>query len=169
MILGYMVGGLLVLVIMPGILLSLTLLANLFFRIELLQNDLLRGFLVGFLLVAGFAFGISSIVYQNIVGKGGPLEVSDIEISPKTQNLVTSGPYKFSRNPMLFGTLLVYLALALIINSLTTVFLVLLLLRFMLTMVVKKEEERLRKDFGESYIQYCRRTPRFFPWKPKDL
>jgi protein-S-isoprenylcysteine O-methyltransferase Ste14 len=169
MTLGYMAGGLLVLVIMPGILYSLTLLIDLLFRITILPNDLIRGFLVGFLLVIGFAFGISSIVYQNVVGKGGPLEISDIEISPKTKHLVTSGPYKYSRNPMLFGTLLIYLAFALIINSLTTLLLILILFLFMLTVVVKMEEERLRKDFGDSYDQYCRRTSRFLPWKPKAL
>jgi protein-S-isoprenylcysteine O-methyltransferase Ste14 len=58
---------------------------------------------------------------QNVIGKGGPVEIGNIEISPKTENLAVSGPYKNTRNPMLFGTFLVYLAFALFINSITSV------------------------------------------------
>jgi protein-S-isoprenylcysteine O-methyltransferase Ste14 len=167
MILGYLTGGLLVLVVIPCVLYLLTLLAEIAIKVPALQNDTVRWILIGILLVCGLVFGISSIVYQNIVGAGGPLEISDIEISPKTQNLVTTGPYRYSRNPMLFGTMLIYLSLALTINSLSAVMVVILFILFMLMVVVRKEETRLRKDFGEFYDLYCQRTSRFIPWPPK--
>lgn len=169
MTLGYVLGGLLVLVIVPALIWTVTFLMDHVLSITLTGNSALRWIIVILLLVTGFAFGITSIVYQNIVGKGGPLEISDIEISPKTRNLVVSGPYRYCRNPMLFGTFLIYFALALAINSLTAVILVVLLAAFMLMVVVKLEEERLLKDFGDQYRQYRRKTSKIIPWFPKKV
>ena len=95
------------------------------------------------------------------------MEISNIEISPKTKYLVVSGPYRFTRNPMLFGTLLIYFAIALMINSITAVILLVLFAVVMLTVVVKKEEERLLKDFGDQYREYRKRTSMIIPWFPK--
>jgi protein-S-isoprenylcysteine O-methyltransferase Ste14 len=67
----------------------------------------------------------------------------------------------------LFGTFLIYFAFALIINSITAVFIVSIFVVFMLTVVVKKEEERLFKDFGNQYEQYRNKTSMIFPWFPK--
>jgi len=99
-----------------------------------------------------------------VVGKGGPLEISNIEISPKTKNLVVTGPYKYTRNPMLFGTFLIYLAVAVFINSLNAIIPVILFIILMLVMVVKKEELRLTRDFGDKYLEYRRKTSLIIPW-----
>ena len=99
-----------------------------------------------------------------IVGQGGPVEIGNIEISPKTKNLVVSGPYKYTRNPMLFGTFLMYLAFALFINSITAVVFVSAIFVFMLTVVVKMEEKRLLKDFGKQYEEYRKKVSMFIPW-----
>jgi protein-S-isoprenylcysteine O-methyltransferase Ste14 len=104
------------------------------------------------------------VIIQDTVGQGGPLEIGNIEISPKTKNLVVSGPYKYTRNPMLFGTLLIYLAFALFINSITSVVLVSAIFVFMLTVVVKMEEKRLLKDFGNQYEEYRKTVSMFIPW-----
>ena len=168
MILGYIAGGLLVFMVIPSIIYLTTALMDNIFRIEILQNSFFRWISVTILLVVGFLFGITSIVYQNVVGKGGPLEISNIEISPKTKNLVVTGPYRYTRNPMLFGTILIYLAFALIINSFTSILLVVIFAAFMLTIVVKKEEERLLKDFGDQYEQYRKKTSMIIPWFPKN-
>lgn len=167
MILGYIVGGLLVIIIAPSIIYFVTMLLDKIYRIEIFHDHILQLAIVIPLMIIGLLFGISSIVYQNVIGKGGPVEISNIEISPKTQNLVTSGPYRITRNPMLFGTFLMYFAFALIINSISAVFLIIILVVFMLTFVVRKEEERLLKDFGNQYIQYRNMTSMIIPWFPK--
>jgi protein-S-isoprenylcysteine O-methyltransferase Ste14 len=115
-------------------------------------------------MISGFIFGIWSIVIQNIVGQGGPVEALNIEISPKTRNLVVSGPYKYSRNPMLFGTFLAYLAGAVFINSINAILSVLLFILIMLLIIVKNEEKRLVRDFGKEYEEYRKRTSMFIPW-----
>jgi len=168
MTLGYILGGLLVLILIPSVIYSLTILTDLIYKIDLVQNITIQWIIVLLLLVIGFSFGFSSIIYQNIIGKGGPLEISNIEISPKTKNLVVSGPYRYTRNPMLFGTFLIYLAFATWINSLNAILLVILFIVFMLSVVVRNEEKRLLKDFGNQYEEYRRKTSLFIPWFPRN-
>jgi len=164
MMLGYVLGGLLVIVLVPSVIYLITSLFDKVYRIEIIQNTILRWIIILILLVIGLIYGIWSVIIQDTIGQGGPLEIGNIEISPKTKNLVVSGPYKYTRNPMLFGTLLIYLAFALIINSITSVVLVSASFVFMLTVVVKMEEKRLLKDFGNQYEEYLKTVSLFIPW-----
>ncbi|MFM7189287.1 MAG: hypothetical protein ACKOX2_00520, partial [Microcystaceae cyanobacterium] len=98
MILGYLAGGFLVMVLVPSMIYAITSLLDSFYTIEIIQNETIRWTVTIILLGTGFIYGIWSIIIQNIVGKGGPLEIGNIAISPKTKNLVVSGPYKYTRN-----------------------------------------------------------------------
>jgi len=164
---GYIVGGLLVFVLVPSIIYVLTSLLNEIIRLEIFQNPIIQWTIIILLLVVGSIYGFWSVLIQNTVGEGGPLEIGAIEISPKTKKLVVSGPYKNTRNPMLFGTFLLYLAFAFFINSIIAVVLVILLFAFMLTVVVKEEEKRLLKDFGTQYEDYRNKVSMFIPWFPR--
>jgi protein-S-isoprenylcysteine O-methyltransferase Ste14 len=167
MILGYIVGGLLVIVLVPSIIYTITYISDHIYRIEIIPNPVIKWVIIIILLALGLTYAIWSLVVQNTVGKGGPVEIGNIEISPKTQNLVVSGPYKNTRNPMLFGAFLLYLAFALGINSLSALLLVCSLFVFMLTVVVKMEEKRLLKDFGNQYQEYREKVSKFIPWFQK--
>ena len=164
MILGYIVGGLLVIVLVPSIIYIITSLFDNVYRIEIIQTTIIRWVIIIILLMTGLIYGIGSVIIQDTIAQGGPLEIGNIEISPKTKNLVVSGPYKNTRNPMLFGTFLIYLAFALFINSITSVVLVGAIFVFMLTVVVKMEEKRLLKDFGNQYEEYRKKVSMFIPW-----
>jgi protein-S-isoprenylcysteine O-methyltransferase Ste14 len=164
MILGYLVGGLLVIVLVPSIIYLITSAADNIYRVEIFRNPIIKWAIVIILFVTGFIYGIWSLIVQNTVGQGGPVEIGNIEISPKTKNLVVSGPYKNTRNPMLFGAFLMYLAFALFLNSVTAVVIVCALFVFMLTVVVKMEEKRLLKDFGNQYEEYRKKVSLFIPW-----
>jgi protein-S-isoprenylcysteine O-methyltransferase Ste14 len=168
MIIGYITGGLLVIGLMPSIIYIITSLFDKIYRLEIIQNSVIRWISIILLLVIGLMYGIWSIIIQNTIGKGGPVEIGNIEISHKTENLVVSGPYKNTRNPMLFGTFLIYLAFALFINSITSVILVIVIFVFMLTVVVKMEEKRLLNDFGNQYEEYRRKVSKFIPWFKKN-
>lgn len=77
--------------------------------------------------------------------------------------LVGAGPYRFIRNPMYVGMLVIYLGIAIVSGSgAAFIFLpvVALLLHFG---VVRREEAYLEKKFGEDYLDYCKRVPRWFP------
>ncbi|NTW08638.1 MAG: hypothetical protein HGA28_03620 [Anaerolineaceae bacterium] len=92
MILGYIVGGLLVIVLAPSIIFLITLLLDNVYRLEIIQNTILRWVFIIILLAAGLIYGIWSVIVQNTIGQGGPVEIGNIEISPKTKNLGVSGP-----------------------------------------------------------------------------
>jgi len=164
MILGYIAGGLLVFGLIPWVISAVTSLCDQVCRLEIIRHPVIRWIVILIFLITGIIYGIWSILVQNRIGKGGPLEIGNIEISPKTENLVVSGPYKNTRNPMLFGTFLMYLALALFINSVSAVIIVCAFFVFMLTVVVKMEEKRLLKDFGNQYDEYRKKVSKFIPW-----
>jgi protein-S-isoprenylcysteine O-methyltransferase Ste14 len=167
MILGYLAGGLLVIVLVPSIIYLITSAADNVYRVEMFGNSIIKWTIIIILFVIGFIYGVWSLIIQNTVGEGGPVEIGNIEISPKTKNLVVSGPYKNTRNPMLFGAFLMYLAFALFLNSVTAVVLVCALIVFMLTVVVKMEEKRLLNDFGNEYEEYRKKISLFIPWFQK--
>jgi protein-S-isoprenylcysteine O-methyltransferase Ste14 len=166
-ILGYVIGGLLFLILIPLGLRRLSQAFDLLTGIQLIPITGLRFTLAVGLSLFGLLFALWSIVVQNTVGKGGPFEVTGIELSPKTHNLVVTGPYKYTRNPMLFGACVYYYAVAVFLNSVIAVAAVVLFMTFMLILVKLTEEPRLLKEFGKDYEEYCQRVSFIFPWKQK--
>lgn len=119
------------------------------------------GALVG---LAGLALSIWSIVYMKRVGKGNPFDAMGREVAPRTQNLMTEGPYRHSRNPMLSGTYLYYAGVLLALWTFWAL-LVFVAVATLMTLQVRSEEKRLEVDFGEAYLAYKKRTGRFITFK----
>jgi protein-S-isoprenylcysteine O-methyltransferase Ste14 len=82
--------------------------------------------------------------------------------------LVTEGLFAHSRNPLYFGNLLITAGLAVIHNSVWFYAFGLSFFVFAYWCIVLAEEEFLRKQFGEPYLEYCRRVNRFVP-SPRGL
>lgn len=80
----------------------------------------------------------------------------------KTTNLVTSGVYKFSRNPMYLGMLLILLAFGLWLGNAFNMLIVAGFVGYMNKFQIALEEEALNKIFGSAYKQYCTLTRRWF-------
>jgi protein-S-isoprenylcysteine O-methyltransferase Ste14 len=68
--------------------------------------------------------------------------------------IVTSGPFRFSRNPLYLSLTLLYLGLALSFNTWWGIVVLVPLLIVMHRGVVLREERYLDHKFGESYRQY---------------
>ncbi len=166
-LLGYFIGGALVLVLIPLGLYRASRAWDHLIGLRVIPNARLRFTIAGSLSLVGLLFGVWSVVVQNQVGKGGPLQIGNLEVSPKTQNLVVTGPYQYTRNPMLFGACIYYYAVAISLNSVIAVALVTLFMTFMLIFVKRSEEPRLLKDFGSDYEQYRQRVSMFVPWMQK--
>ena len=112
------------------------------------------------LAVTGLALSIWAIVYMRRVGDGNPMDAFGHEVAPRTRHLMTDGPYRLSRNPMLTGVFVYLTGCCVLLWSwqsvaVFAVFVVIMLIQ------VRTEEQRLRRDFGEEYEAYCRRTRRF--------
>lgn len=75
--------------------------------------------------------------------------------------LVTSGPFRFSRNPMYVGLTVAYIGLALVSNTLWPIVLLPLALVTLYALVIRREERYLAAEFGEHYADYRRRVRRW--------
>ena len=79
-----------------------------------------------------------------------------------SSSLVTSGPFRHSRNPIYLGMLLWLFGLAILLGSLSAfVFpaFVFLLANFVL---IPMEERSMHEKFGEAYLEYKSRVRRWF-------
>ena len=123
-----------------------------------------RMYLSALIAVAGLSLSVWSIVYMKRVGEGNPFDAMGHEVAPRTRHLMTDGPYKLSRNPMLSGTYLYYAG---VVVALWTwwALLVFAVVASLMMLQVRSEEKRLEADFGEEYLEYKKRTGRFITLK----
>ena len=78
-----------------------------------------------------------------------------------TTTLVTTGPFRYSRNPIYLALTLLYLGVALLVNALWIVLLVVPSVLVIRYGVIAREEAYLTRMFGEAYRQYMRQVRRW--------
>jgi protein-S-isoprenylcysteine O-methyltransferase Ste14 len=78
----------------------------------------------------------------------------------KVSTLIQSGPYRISRNPQSVACGIAVIGYALLGPSWHTLGWV-ILFSVIIHMMVLTEEEHLREIFGEEYVKYCARVPRY--------
>ena len=87
-----------------------------------------------------------------------------VPFNPPRQ-LVITGPYALSRNPMMSGLFIVLFGIGIRLASCSLIFFYLPLFILLICIIVKMvEEPGLEKRFREEYRQYRENTPMFFPW-----
>lgn len=124
---------------------------------KLVPEQLTTIHFLGVLIFAlGFFIMLACIRSFAIKGKG---TLSPID---PTKQLVISGMYRHSRNPMYVGVLLLLIGETIFYQSvklcLYTLFIFIIFNLFILFI----EEPRLKKDFGEAYQNYCDNVRRWF-------
>jgi protein-S-isoprenylcysteine O-methyltransferase Ste14 len=117
----------------------------------------LRTFVAGALAFAGITAWIACLDTFSRRGRGTPLPAD----APRL--LVTGGLFGQMRNPIMAAELSVIWAAALHLASLGTTLYAIAISVGAHVMVAHVEEPELRKRFGESYEEYCRRVPRWLP------
>ncbi|MBR6472309.1 MAG: isoprenylcysteine carboxylmethyltransferase family protein [Firmicutes bacterium] len=113
--------------------------------------------------IAGIGLSVWTIVYMRLVGKGNPMDAFDHEVAPRTSKLMTDGPYKICRNPMLLGVFIYYLGLVIVLWSWKALVVFIVFICIMMVQV-SSEEQRLERDFGEEYLKYKARTKKIIPF-----
>ena len=77
--------------------------------------------------------------------------------------LVCEGVFAHSRNPLYVGNFLIVTGLLIMWNSPLAYAVVLTVLAVSFLSIVRAEEKFLVGRFGEEYVEYCKRVPRFIP------
>jgi len=75
--------------------------------------------------------------------------------------LVTTGPYRVTRNPIYLGFVLVYFGLSIVLTSVWVLLLLFPVLVILQRGVVAREEVYLERKFGDAYRAYKARVPRW--------
>lgn len=114
------------------------------------------------------AFGLAMIVIA-IVGRAWcSLYIG----GRKKAEIVDRGPYSISRNPLYVFSYIGAFGIGAQTGSLTLATLFLLVAMVVFHFTVRREEAWLTQAFGQSYLDYCARTPRFGPdfskWKDEE-
>jgi len=113
------------------------------------------------LIILGWIFANWTVKVQYALGKGTPIPLI------ATRNLVIQGPYRYCRNPMTLGTMMVYLGVAVWLGSLSGLGLALIYPVGILIYIKLIEEKELEGRFGSEYVEYKKETPFLIPrlWK----
>lgn len=107
------------------------------------------------LVVVGVSY--AELVFQ---GDGSPSPTAG-----RTMKLVTSGIYRYCRNPSVHGKLLGVLSVGFVLNSFSFCFILIpILLAGSLYEKVWRQEPQLVAIFGKEYEDYQKKVPLFIPW-----
>lgn len=106
-------------------------------------------FLVGSVLIGGGFFGLWGYLTLGVRASQG-----------LGADLVTTGPYRYSRNPQYVGTISAVLGYAIICNSILALIAALLVSGWSV-LVPFAEESWCRERLGAGYDEYSRKVPRF--------
>jgi len=80
----------------------------------------------------------------------------------KNQELATTGPYAYCRNPLYLGSIIIAIGFAIAARDVWVAVGIVLLFTSIYVPVIRAEETFLREQF-ESYEDYARRVPRLLP------
>ena len=152
---GYLLGGVMFVLLIPTLMWWASGMPN------LCAVPLWRLVLAFVLAMLGLSLSVWSIVYMRRRGDGNPMDAFGHEVAPRTKHLMTEGPYRLSRNPMLTGSFIYYAGVCVLLWRWPALVVFVGFIAIMMLQVLS-EEKRLRRDFGEEYEEYCKRTGRFF-------
>ena len=105
---------------------------------------------------AGFALAIlANLEFRRVSTTVDPIHPE------KASQLVVSGVFQYSRNPMYVGLTLVLIGWAIWLGSASNLALLILFVAYITHFQIKPEEEVLKTLFGEAYEQYCSNVRRW--------
>lgn len=104
----------------------------------------------------GLVFGVSAMVaFRRIKTTMSPIKPA------ATSSLVTTGPFRFTRNPMYLSLLLYLLAWAVYLSNLLTLLFLPVFVFYINQFQIKPEERVLSSLFGQEYAAYKERVRRW--------
>lgn len=117
-----------------------------FRRLSILPNRLARPMGI-ILLVAGLVTNIWGAMTMRRAQ-------TPLNPTQPVKQLVTSGPFQYSRNPLYAGMTLIYLGITNLVNSGWPLLFLPAILLTMRRRVIGREEQYLERKFGNEYLEY---------------
>ncbi|MBU9888405.1 MAG: isoprenylcysteine carboxylmethyltransferase family protein [Candidatus Omnitrophica bacterium] len=111
--------------------------------------------------ICGIPWLVWAIVWQWRKGQGTPVPVVPTRI------FLPDGPYRFCRNPMMFGFFCYLSGWAAIFNRPGAYAGASLIMALLLVEIITVEEKELAERFGDAYLHYKKETSFFFPELPR--
>ena len=125
---------------------------TIFPKIEI-KNEIIFG---SFMIISGLIIILSAIIlfkkYQTTIT---PLNPSN------ATKLITDGIYKFSRNPMYLGLLLVLVGISIILNLIGGFFFILLFILYINLFQIIPEENAMADLFKDEFLEYKKNVRRW--------
>ena len=115
---------------------------------------------MGILSLISFVAGISILVLAVRAFKNQETTVNPILIE-KASSLVVSGIFKYSRNPMYLGMVLILLGLSFEFNIIGGFLLIIAFVTFITFFQIKPEEMAMRKIFDQEFVAYKKNVRRW--------
>jgi protein-S-isoprenylcysteine O-methyltransferase Ste14 len=112
-------------------------------------------------MVAGGVLCLGGLALILAAGKRFSDAGTNIQTRKPSTALVTTGIYRYSRNPIYLGMTLIYVGLSLFADSLLALAWLPLALIIIYNGVIRREERYLERKFGEDYRAYRGRVRRW--------
>jgi len=112
---------------------------------------------------------LSLLVGLGVIGCGLLLRTWACGHLRKEKVLAVSGPYRYTRNPLYLGNLII--GLGVVVSSRSIWVAVLLAVNFIIIypFVINREKRRMKDFFPHEYEEFKRKVPLFFPRIPSSL
>jgi protein-S-isoprenylcysteine O-methyltransferase Ste14 len=112
--------------------------------------------------IVGYAIGIAGVALMlwglTTLRRAG----TNVWPHKAADRLVTEGPFRFRRNPIYMGEVLILLGLAQVTGNIWFAILAPVFAIAILVLAILPEERHLETRFGEEYLDYKARTRRWF-------
>jgi protein-S-isoprenylcysteine O-methyltransferase Ste14 len=106
------------------------------------------------IVVLGFCLSLGSGIYFRKLG-------TNPRPGAKAKLLVTKGVFRYTRNPMYTGLITMLIGVSILLGTFSPLFVIPIVFVILHTQFVLREERWMEEWFGESYIEYKSRTPRW--------
>jgi len=110
-------------------------------------------------------FGIIIIVLGFSLSLGSGIFFRKLGTNPRPGSranlIVTKGPFKYTRNPMYLGLITMLIGISILLGTWSPLIVIPILFIILHTQFVLREEKLMEEWFGESYVEYKSKTPRW--------
>jgi len=106
------------------------------------------------IIVLGLSFTLGGVILFRKLGTN-PIPGTQAKV------LVTNGPFRYTRNPMYLGLITILAGISILLGSFSPLVVILILSWILHTQFVLREEKWMEGWFGESYLAYKSKTPRW--------